>query len=71
MTKNRLFIFQNITSLEAKFILHIIQTKFKTHNIEEKNKKLAIMKSSHRGKIVQIQQEYMDFLFPEVKDHTS
>lgn len=37
ITKNRLFIFQKRTSLEAKFILHIIQTKFKTHNIEEKN----------------------------------
>lgn len=67
-----MFIFQKRTSLEAKFILHIIQTKFKAHNIEEKNlKKMAIMKLSHRGKIAQIQQEHMDFLFPEIKDHTS
>lgn len=29
------------------------------------------MKLSHRGKIAQIQHEYMDFLFPEIKDLTS
>lgn len=70
MTKNRLFIFRYKTSLEVKFILHIRKTKFKTHIIEEKHVKLALMKSSHSGKIAQIQQECMDFLFPEIKDHT-
>lgn len=70
VTKHGVFIFRSRNSLEVKYILHISKTKFKTHIIEEKYIKLALMKSSHREKIAWIQQECMDFLFTEIKDHT-
>lgn len=51
VTKHGVFIFRHRNSLEVKYILHISKTKFKTHIIEEKYIKLALMKSSHREKI--------------------